>query len=247
MKIWALHGFLGLPSDFGLLQQKCEAQVSGLQWQSVDYMHSRELSPQTSLAQWGEKLVKLVKASSKDLSAGDNILLGYSQGGRLALQALKADPELWQAVILLSANPGIASSERPARLRNDQDWANQFLNQNFQKTVEKWNSQAVFNGSLAEPLRNEEQFNRHQLADSLTNWSVANQDDFRDLLKSVTLPVLYISGKKDIKYAQVGQSLAAANAKIQHRSLENAGHRVFFDQPDAVAFEISKFIQPLCL
>ena len=54
MKIWALHGFLGQISDFSGLQIQCKVQDPLLEWQSVDYMHSRELSPQTPLNQWGE-------------------------------------------------------------------------------------------------------------------------------------------------------------------------------------------------
>jgi 2-succinyl-6-hydroxy-2,4-cyclohexadiene-1-carboxylate synthase len=241
MKIWALHGFIGLASDFNELQGLCNQHEPSLDWQSVEYMHSRELSPQTSLDKWGEAFCKMVRRT------GDSkpILLGYSQGGRLALQAFKADPHFWSGVILLSANPGIPPSERPARKKSDEEWAEMFLNQNFQKTLEKWNAQAVFQGSKQEPVRQESDFNRHQLADALNIWSVAQQEDFRPFLKSISTPMLFLSGENDMKYGQIGQSLAAQNPKVTHHIIPGAGHRIFMDQPSAVSFEITKFLQSL--
>ncbi|MGZ5278306.1 MAG: alpha/beta fold hydrolase [Pseudobdellovibrionaceae bacterium] len=241
MKLWALHGFLGQASDFVDLQQKCTGHDPSLDWHSVDYMHSRELSPQSTLEEWGNHFCKLVgKSNSKE-----NVLLGYSQGGRLALQALKNNSSLWKAVILLSTNPGLTLTERPARLKNDEEWAEKFLNHNFQKSVEKWNSQAIFQGSVIEPERREENYNRRQLADCLTRWSLANQEDFRSFLRRTSVPTLYISGERDTKYSQIGHALAALRPTIIHKSILNAGHRVFLDQPDAVSFEIIKFLKDL--
>lgn len=240
MKIWALHGFLGQASDFSDLQKKCLELEPNLKWQSVDYMHSRELSPQSTLEEWGDHFCKIVEKTS---ALEENILLGYSQGGRLALQALKKKSDLWKKVVLLSTNPGLPVAERPARARSDQEWAEKFLNQNFQKTIEKWNEQAVFQGSVSEPQRKEEDFNRRQLADCLTRWSLSQQEDFHDYLKQVAVPLLYVSGERDSKYTLIGQSLAAASPRILHRKIENAGHRVFLDQPDATAFEIVQFLK----
>jgi 2-succinyl-6-hydroxy-2,4-cyclohexadiene-1-carboxylate synthase len=241
MKIWALHGFLGQTSDFSKLQEAATKLDSNLIWRPLDYMHLRELSPQSSLTEWGEHLNRLVDKASMPDSTGD-ILLGYSQGGRLALHALKADPKRWKAAILLSTNPGLPQSERPARLKHDEEWAERFLNQNFQKTLEKWNAQPVFQGSLAEPERKESDFNRRQLADCLTRWSVGQQEDFRPFLKQTSVPILYLSGEKDSKYQQIGDALAASNSKITHKVIANAAHRVLLDQPESVAGEVCRFL-----
>lgn len=243
MKVWALHGFLGQMKDFSVLQQKCKSLSPNLDWRSVDYMHLRELSPQLTLEEWGAAFCKFVEMA---VGSGehDNVLLGYSQGGRLALQALKHNSGLWKSVILLSTNPGLPVNERPARLKADEEWAEKFLHSNFQKTIEKWNAQSVFQGSLAEPERNEADYNRRQLADCLTRWSLAQQEDFRPFLKQSMVPALYISGDRDSKYTQFGQSLTAAHSKLVHRTIINAGHRVFLDQPDAVASEIVDFLRP---
>jgi 2-succinyl-6-hydroxy-2,4-cyclohexadiene-1-carboxylate synthase len=239
MKIWALHGFLGRTSDFSELQRKCHDLISAIDWRSVDYMHLRELSPQLTLEEWGEHFCQFVeKASPK----GDNVLLGYSQGGRLALQALKVNTSIWRSVILMSTNPGLPATERTARLKSDEEWAEKFLHQNFEKTLEKWNAQSVFAGSVSEPERREEDYNRRQLADCLTRWSVAQQEDFRAFLKQLSVPTLYLTGERDSKYVQIGNALASANPQLTHATIPNAGHRVYLDQPDAVALQIKTFL-----
>jgi 2-succinyl-6-hydroxy-2,4-cyclohexadiene-1-carboxylate synthase len=240
MNIWALHGFLGRVIDFQELETACQKQDPQILWKLVDFMHSRELSPQTELANWGEHFNKWTHGFP-DLQ--DNVLLGYSMGGRLALQALKNSSNQWRAAILLSTQPGIPNSEKPARLKSDEEWAEKFLNQNFQTVLEKWNAQPVFQGSVIEPSRRESDFNRRQLADCLTQWSLARQEDFYSFLKNIRIPILYISGGRDAKYTQVGRALAGSNPFIKHVIVTHAGHRVMLDDPQAVAIEICHFLK----
>jgi 2-succinyl-6-hydroxy-2,4-cyclohexadiene-1-carboxylate synthase len=239
--IWALHGFLGLPSDFEELQSRCLELHPNLQWKNVDYLRLRELSPSQTLQEWGARFNQFVQQNSKPNET--HVLLGYSQGGRLALHALKQQPSLWRACVLLSTNPGIGEGEKPQRLRNDQQWAERFLNENFAKTVEQWNAQSVFQGSRAEPVRVEKSYNRRQLADCLVQWSVAQQQNFMTYLSALNFPVLYLSGEKDRKYRQIGSSLAASNRQIEFSIIPDSGHRVLLDQPELVADRISEFLK----
>lgn len=240
MTIWALHGFLGLPSDFESLKEHCIRLQPDLKWHSVDYLKVRELSPQNPLASWGAHFNQYVQKSSEKNET--HVLLGYSQGGRLALHALKDNPSLWKSTILLSANPGILEGERPARLANDQRWANQFLNENFAWTLKQWNSQNVFRGSKNEPQRSENQFNRHQLADCLVNWSVAQQENFAAFLNQSSSSILYVAGERDTKYVQIGQAIANANRRVDCEILADSGHRVLFDQPIELSRRIIRFL-----
>ncbi len=240
MTIWALHGFLGQPSDFDSVKKICLNENPDLRWNSVDYMHLRELSPTAvALKDWGDHFNRWVETQS----ALENVIVGYSQGGRLALHAIKQNPNLWKSAVLISTNPGISEGEKPLRLRNDQEWAQKFLNENFEKTVQKWNQQAVFQGSQKEPERLENQYNRRQLADCLVEWSVAKQENFESFLGNPTVPILYVSGKSDSKYEAIGKKLSAQNRKIQHGSVMQSGHRVIFDQPGDLAQRILEFIE----
>lgn len=232
MMLWALHGFLGKPSDFDPLRDFCLRRNNNIQWQSLDYLHLRELSPQNSLGDWGGLLNRYVSRHSGVSS--ENILLGYSQGGRLALHALKDNPKLWKAAVIISSNPGIHAWEKSSRLQSDEEWAERFLNKDFKKTVQKWNSLPVFAGSREEPVRLEQDYNRRQLADCLLNWSVAKQEDFRPYLETFLGNLFYVCGENDPKYCQTGKDLEQKNKKIHLVQVKNSGHRVLFDQPEAL-------------
>ena len=244
MTIWALHGFLGLPSDFDSLKENLGKSRADLKWHVPDYLHTRELSSMNSLSDWGLQFNQWVM--SKEPQSTERILLGYSQGGRLCLQAFKQNPGLWKGLILLSVNPGIRSGEKPVRLKSDQEWAARFLNEKFDRVVQDWNSQAVFKGSQMEPLRKESNYNRHQLADALVNWSVANQEDFRNLLSTTQTPIFYIAGENDHKYRQIGETLHVLNPKIYFQALKNSGHRVLFDQPVSLATVMGDWLNSYC-
>ncbi len=218
MKLWGLHGFLGRPADFSSLN---------LDLQAVDYLRIPQLSAKVPLSHWGANFCAYVGGQ-------DNILIGYSQGGRLALHALKANPGMWAGVILLSTNAGIVEAEKPVRLENDQRWADQFLKDKFEKVLHIWNEQSVFSGSKTEPERHEADYSKEDLANCLVNWSVAKQQDFRIFLKQNRVPLHYLCGNKDSKYCAIGEELVLINEKIKKTVIPNAGHRLLFDNPAAV-------------
>ena len=100
MKIYALHGFLGLPSDW--------AEFNGLE--GVSLFDTRLPAPSAGLTQWGKAFNAFAEPGS--------LLLGYSLGGRLALHALCDNPGRWQGAILISAHPGLrCSKEKETRER----------------------------------------------------------------------------------------------------------------------------------
>lgn len=241
MTIWALHGFLGLPSDFDQIQQHLYQRQPGISFQAVDYLYDRQTSPQVSLSDWGDNFNQLVRRLSKD--AGPHVLMGYSQGGRLALHALQAEPQFWSGCILMSAGIGITETEKAARIENDNRWANRFLSEDFGKTLRSWNSQTVFQNSAAEPERLESRFNRRQLADCLINWSVSRQQNFMHFLKQAPVPVLYLSGEFDSRYTTLGIEMASLNHRIENRVVSSAAHRVLFDQPQITADLISQWLK----
>jgi 2-succinyl-6-hydroxy-2,4-cyclohexadiene-1-carboxylate synthase len=218
VKLWGLHGFLGRPADFSSLN---------LDLQAVDYLRIPQLSAKVPLSQWGENFCAYVGGK-------ENILIGYSQGGRLALHALKANPSIWAGVVLISTNPGVSDSEKAGRLENDQKWADQFLKDEFEKVLHTWNQQSVFTGSKTEPVRTAEDYSKEDLANCLVNWSVAKQEDFRFFLQDNSVPIHYLCGESDAKYCSIGEQLVLINSKIKKTVIPNAGHRLLFDSPAAV-------------
>ena len=112
--IYALHGFLGKPSDWDFLDlQNIHAPNLHQAPQAKDFWN------------WAEDF-------NREVAAQDDapILLAYSMGGRLALHALLQGPKLWKAAIIVSAHTGLQSEqERTARLQSDAKLAEDFLHQ----------------------------------------------------------------------------------------------------------------------
>jgi 2-succinyl-6-hydroxy-2,4-cyclohexadiene-1-carboxylate synthase len=209
----ALHGFLGLPSDWNIPDVI-----------AIDYLNISGLGPEVPLRDWGQNFCDYV---SKKFEHRSLTLLGYSQGGRLALHALRARPKLWSRAHLISTNPGLQNeSEKQTRKKLDKQWAERFLNEPWEKVLSGWNSQPVFLND-PEPRREEHQFDRKTLANCLESWSLGNQDNFREWISETNLKFTWWAGARDEKYKSVIADLkiGAGQSKI---IVPETGHRIIF-------------------
>ena len=229
MKLICLHGFLGEPADFSALKVP-EADLI-----APDYISTTK-EPKAWAKDFNQEIERKFPKEEK-------VLLGYSMGGRMALEAVRENPNLWSGLVLISANPGIEDQEKAARLANDQAWAKRFLEQDFQSVVAEWNRQAVFTGSKNEPLRSENYLTKSQWAQCLEEWSVANQNSFQKFMLQTQIPVLYLSGEFDEKYQQIGRGLEDSNPALVHKVIPNSGHRIIFDNPTDLGDQISSWLK----
>jgi len=160
-------------------------------------------------------------------STTKKVLLGYSLGGRLALHALLDQPNLWDAAIIISANPGLENEEdRRLRCLHDAEWAGRFLSKEPWNTLmHDWNSQNVFSTSSSFD-RSEADFSRKMLADVLTGWSLGKQDDLKSSIQRITTPILWIAGEDDQKFSTIARSLTLFHPCSRVWIASNTGHRV---------------------
>jgi len=165
-------------------------------------------------------------------SEGD-VLLGYSMGGRLALQLLER--ERFAKAIIVSAGLNAPDGERRKR---DAEWARRFESEAWTSLMQRWNAQPVFGGHVVE--RREEDYDRAELARQLIEWSPAVLPPPR--LESIETPVLWIAGERDAKYVEVGRQ---AVERLPHAELwicPDAGHRVPWEQPEAFVRQLRRFL-----
>lgn len=242
MTLFCLHGFLGHPTDYQWTLKSIREQNVSIESVAPEYMAIPELSSTKELSKWGASFNKW---ALQQPSSHQRILVGYSQGGRLALHALKHDPDLWTAAVIISANPGLPKSERASRLKNDERWAQLFLTESFEWLLGEWNKQPVFAGSINEPERFEKDYDRRQLSESLFRWSVGHQEDFHPFLRKVEKPILWVTGEEDVRYVQMAQKIAEGNSHIQSCVVEKSGHRVIFDQPEKFGKKMADFLTSL--
>jgi 2-succinyl-6-hydroxy-2,4-cyclohexadiene-1-carboxylate synthase len=237
--IHALHGNAGLPDDLVPLLRAIGADYKA--WHLWDWL---ERHPHA--ASFGGV------ASALNTAGPDRprILLGYSLGGRLALQALTQQPDAWDAAILLSTHPGLTDEEeRRTRLTQDQAWAERFLHEPWAEVMKAWNAQPVLAGGKgsAPLLQVSAEKWRREVALSFDVWSLARQPDTRLLLADVTCPVLWITGAADPKFTHLAADAARRMPRAQCLIIPDAGHRVHLDQPPAVASAVREFLRLLPL
>lgn len=213
--VYALPGFLGSTSDWGGFDPKDLG---------VDFLTPVTLSPTLSLEEWGETFLPAPETQ--------NILMGYSLGGRLGLHAVCANPPLWKAAIFISTHPGLATQkQKEERIKNDRIWANRFLEEDWEKLMEAWNCQPPLRTSKP-LLRNETDYNRKDLALILETWSLGLQKNFAPLLAKLDLPILWLTGENDAAFLSLAQTLEFSHPLSSIQIIPGGGHRIFSDQPE---------------
>jgi 2-succinyl-6-hydroxy-2,4-cyclohexadiene-1-carboxylate synthase len=202
-EVLALHGFLGLAADWSL--------IPTLPVRALDlWPHARRGTS------WCAAVVN------------KPILLGYSMGGRLAMQAAVAEPERWSGAVFVSAHPGLVSG-RAERLNADQAWAERFRCDPWFELMRDWNAQAVLASGVTLERR-EADFDREALACAMDVWSLGRQEDLRTRLVGLPFPVLYVTGERDEKFTALIGDLRLPNSQ-KHVVIAGAGHRVPWDRP----------------
>jgi 2-succinyl-6-hydroxy-2,4-cyclohexadiene-1-carboxylate synthase len=239
--ILALHGFLGSPRDFDPLATAFAKWNTGYEIIAVDYTNLRGLTPDVSLDRWGENFNLW---SQKNYSKKKKVIMGYSQGGRLALHAVEKNSTIWSKAILLSTNPGLQSpEEKKSRKENDLRWSHRFQNVDFDRVVKEWNAQGVFMNSQSEPVRRVEDFDSELLGKALTHWSLAEQKDFRKNESVFKTSGFWMAGEFDNKYKDLILGLKQLEMPIQTAIVEGASHRLMLDQPEKTAEYLKSFLQ----
>lgn len=163
-----------------------------------------------------------------------DVLLGYSMGGRRALQLLES--QRFAKAIIVSAGLNAPDAARVAR---DEEWARRFEVEEWSSLMRDWNAQPVFGGHVLG--RREEDYDRAELARQLREYSPAVLPPPR--LESIETPVLWIAGERDLKYVEIAQR---AVARLPHAELwicPNAGHRVPWEQPEAFIIRLRRFLE----
>ncbi len=249
VNLFLLHGFLGRPSDWEAVKASLPP-VSNLRIYAPDYFKDEELNSVHGFDQWAENFNDWAHDETKGI--GRNILVGYSLGGRLALQALAQNPTQWFRALLISTNPGFddnlkhfdpSSEQRRQRWLNDSYWAEEFLKAPWDMVMRNWNAQPVFGGG-SEPVRLEKDYNREFLSLALTRWSLAEQQNMRNIISALKQKVLWMVGEKDEKFVSMSQSLQHQTG-LDFEIAPDASHRVLFDRPREVAEKIKQILQQL--
>jgi 2-succinyl-6-hydroxy-2,4-cyclohexadiene-1-carboxylate synthase len=165
------------------------------------------------------------------------ILIGYSMGGRIALQLQKKV----EKVIVCSAHPGIFSKqERKEVLLRDEKWAYLLETLPFEKFLEKWYSNPLFAPLKACSPQFEKMLCRRRRQDPkacaslLRSWSAGH---FLPVDLSSSTSFLY--GEFDDKYAKLYQNLPS---HVSVKMIKECGHAAHIEDPAACAQSIREML-----
>ena len=226
--IYLLHGFLGSPKDWDFFSFK---------------------TPYVALTLPGHESIPFLLNPSKWLLqqiTPPSILIGYSLGGRLALQFATLFPDLIQKVVLLSTNPGIENQyQRKKRLLKDEKWAEVIEKRGLQVFLEKWYSQPLFANFKKDPsfpffFQKRLKQNQYDMRRILLNYSPGKLPSFWESLKKISFPVLFLFGENDIKYKPTYHRLHKMGLKTE--LIKKAGHAIHLENPKQCLEKIKEFL-----
>ena len=237
MIIWCLHGSLQTAAVWNAIGHAIETKFGSVQVEAVNLYENKY----ESFGHWREQFYKKVEHQTK---GEPSLLLGYSMGGRLAMDALVNYPGMWSGGIVVGADPGLISDDaRTNQLQKDLEWARRFRTEDIQELLNEWDSLPVFCGRPNCARREISELDSEKISRFFDVFSKARQGNMLPMLSKLkTPPLLYISGCDDLKYTEIGQALAASCLKVRHQIIPNAGHRVPWENQDAFVSEVSVFI-----
>ena len=238
-----LHGFLGDRRDVAPLQR---VLASRLPCVSIDLPGHGD-TPR--LGQQAGGALEAVEASLEELcSRGCKrvVVIGYSMGGRLALQlASRLKKPRVAAIVLLSANPGVEDrGKREERAERDERLASR-LSSMTPAGFTEWLCDGWYKAPLWGELerdsprifadmirRRTDGANVEELAKALSAESVGLQPPLWEWLRAPPVPVLYAAGALDPSYEPLARRLEVGPVRVE--VVDGAAHALLLEAPARV-------------
>ncbi len=219
-----LHGFLGQKEDWDFLRAQLPFPSCAI-----------------DLPGHGESpIAEDIALAVKGQIPSADFVIGYSAGGRVALELKERFPKDFGKLILISAHTGLKSEEeRKERWKIDQQWIEMLTCAPFESFLEKWYDQKLFQSLknstyFSALLERRKKQNPTFLAQFLLQYSIAKKKP-----SQVYPGTIFICGEEDLKYATAYRRLNRLHTTYE---IKNAGHAIHLENPKACAKVIEKEI-----
>lgn len=230
--IYALHGNLGSPRDWEALDLP--------ELKAIDLWKWQERFPGISLEEFGEAFSEEVAASGDS----EPVLLGYSLGGRLAMQALAARRDFWKGAILISTHPGLTDeTEKNSRRESDHEWARRVREMPWTEFLESWNAQGVLANQPVSEGQGELEDRREAVARAFDSWSLGRQDAAEERLGTLDVPLLVVTGERDEKFSDLAERFRNCGDRVEVTVMPDCGHRILMEAPERLAEVIRDWLE----
>jgi len=231
----ALHGFLGSKDDWADLA----ARLPHRRIVAVDLPGHGEAVGRDAAAYGFDEAVTALSTTLASLEIGRFDLLGYSMGGRVALAFALAHPTVVNTLTLESSSPGLPSEdERAARRALDAQRADA-LRRDFPAFLREWYAMPLFATLTATQqdalIRSRATADPDELARGLVGMGTGAMPNLWPLLSTLEIPARLVAGVLDAKFAALAAQMAERVPHASVHLVEDAGHNVHLEQPDAFA------------
>lgn len=217
-----LHGFLGSHADWDPFVQA---------FSKTHHCHAFDLpghgsSPCVSTKQLFSEIPR------------NSHLVGYSMGGRLALELFCNEPDSFNSLTLISTNPGL-ESETAEKITFEKEWINRFQTWPIKECVEMWYQNDLF-VDFSIPKRRYQQ-NGKGLAFALEEFSIVKRGSFWNDISQINKKVLWIFGENDIKYVAIGNRILQSSDCHVVNFIPGCSHAAHIDDPRSCITTIGRY------
>ncbi len=218
-----LHGFLGAVEDWTPMIDKLKHNF---------FCVALELGP----LELGS--LETIECTLKELPLQAPAYVGYSMGGRTALQL----PTIYPSAIL-SAHIGLdTEQEKALRWEEDLRWAQMLETQPIHSFLEQWYAQPLFQSLRNQHNLFEQILKRRSQQDPLTLALILRQMSLGKQPKITAYhpKTLFLFGEEDLKYEQFYATLPKTVLK---KKIPKAGHAIHLENPDGCVEAIKQWRQ----
>jgi 2-succinyl-6-hydroxy-2,4-cyclohexadiene-1-carboxylate synthase len=177
-------------------------------------------------------------------------VLGYSLGGRVALDLACAREDLLSRLVVEGASPGLErADEREDRRALDDALADDIEARGVGWFVDHWQDTPLFATQKDLPRELFQRVRRDRLSNSARGLAMslraAGTGRMAPLwgeIERLGIPVLIVVGKRDQKYAALGEAMRARIPESTLAAVEGAGHCVHVEKPVEFAELVERFL-----
>jgi 2-succinyl-6-hydroxy-2,4-cyclohexadiene-1-carboxylate synthase len=226
--VTCLHGF----SQFGESWSEVTSLVAGsYRWLTPD------LEAHTPAG-----MIEEVVGLWDRLDIAKSHLVGYSQGGRVALLTALAHPERVTSLVVISAHAGLEGEERARRRVEDLALAARIEQEGIVWFASYWATRPLFAGlarrgpaflDRLDAMRRRNQ--PSHLAACLRGLGAGATPPFWERLGDLRCPTLVVAGAEDERYVAFARRLHDTILGAQLAVVPGAGHAVHLERPDLFA------------
>lgn len=174
------------------------------------------------------------------LTTADFTLVGYSQGGRIALHVALTLAQRVERLVLIGASPGIADADERARRRiADERLAERIERLTIEEFAREWARTPVLADippQLA-AIAYEDRLRSTPagLAAALRGLGTGALPPVWERLGELVMPVVLLAGERDPKFTALAYEMASRIPRAEVRIVPGAGHAVHLERPEVVA------------